>query len=162
MLDRLAIANFLLNARRIIKEKRCVYVCLFGFLMLKPFARHFTWLAIASFYVYGLDLITMPFLTIEQLVGQHVWPGTKKKKKDFRVNPRYIFRSLRYNKVTSKILYTWISQFNHWILIYELTAYKISFWNKVANKLVYKNVFSKQSMIRNISVRVLTWIISKC
>ena len=40
--------------------------------MLKSFARHFTWLAIASFYVYGLDLITMPFLTKEQLLGQHV------------------------------------------------------------------------------------------
>ena len=40
--------------------------------MLKPFARHFTWPAIASSYVYGLDLITMPFLTIEQLFGQHV------------------------------------------------------------------------------------------
>ena len=38
----------------------------------KSFARHFTWLAIASFYVYGLDVITMPFLTKEQLFGQHV------------------------------------------------------------------------------------------
>ena len=73
MLDGLAIANFLLNARRIVKKKkRCVYVFFFFFLMLKSFARHFTWLAIASFYVYGLDLITMPFLTKEQLFGQHV------------------------------------------------------------------------------------------
>ena len=72
MLDRLAIANFLLNARRIVKKKRCVYVFFFFFLMLKSFARHFTWLAIASFYVYGLDLITMPFLTKEQLFEQHV------------------------------------------------------------------------------------------
>ena len=59
--------------------------------MLKSFARHFTWLAIASFYVYGLDLITMPFLTKEQLLGQHVHVLVQKK--DFRVNPRYIFRS---------------------------------------------------------------------
>ena len=75
MLDRLAIANFLLNARRIVKKKKNVaYMSFFFFffLMLKSFARHFTWLAIASFYVYGLDLITMPFLTKEQLFGQHV------------------------------------------------------------------------------------------
>ena len=73
MLDRLAIANFLLNARRIVKKKKknVAYMSFF-FLMLKSFARHFTWLAIASFYVYGLDLITMPFLAKEQLFGQHV------------------------------------------------------------------------------------------
>ena len=55
-------------------KKKTLRICLFFFffLMLKSFARHFTWLAIASFYVYGLDLITMPFLTKEQLFGQHV------------------------------------------------------------------------------------------
>ena len=48
-------------------------------LMLKSFARHFTWLAIASFYVYGLDLITMPFLTKEQLFGKHVHVQVQKR-----------------------------------------------------------------------------------
>ena len=86
MLDRLAFANFLLNARRIIKEKRCVYVFFCWLLCIWP-----------GFDNYAISNYRTTIWTTRTCLG------TKKKPLGSILGT---FFEIAYNKVAFKILYT--------------------------------------------------------